>query len=392
MEKIKVLFYNGQLFMGGIERVAVSYITELSKDKDIELFVVIKENDMERNVFFKYLPKNINVQFIKTEEMVSLREKVSKKRKNIFWKIVYLFLINYERIYMKHWLKKFNDKNTFDLIIDFDMSLGKYIQLLDGIKLGWVHFSLKFKKQNKNKSIRFEKRLKKYNKIITICDEMKEEALNLYGLSNEKVERLYNPFDFENIKKQSENISLTAEEQNLLNNKYMVAVSRLVKQKGREDLIDIYSILKNKYKIKEKLYILGDGPEKEALSKKIKELDLETDIFLIGQKDNPFIWMKNAEVFLHTSYGEGLPTVFLESMILGTPVISYDCPTGPKDILSNNEYGYLVETGNKQKFAFIVKTFLDNKEEGQLKLNKFYKEKLQEFYSKSIIEKVKKMR
>lgn len=102
--------------------------------------------------------------------------------------------------------------------------------------------------------------------------------------------------------------------------------------------------------------------------------------------------MKNAEVFLHTSYGEGLPTVFLESMILGTPVISYDCPTGPKDILSNNEYGYLVETGNKQKFAFIVKTFLDNKEEGQLKLNKFYKEKLQEFYSKSIIEKVKKMR
>lgn len=392
MEKIKVLFYNGQLFMGGIERVAVSYITELSKDKDIELFVIIKENDMERNVFLKYLPKNINVQFIKTEEMVSLREKVSKKRKNIFWKIVYLFLINYERIYMKHWLKKFNDKNTFDLIIDFDMSLGKYIQLLDGIKLGWVHFSLKFKKQNKNKSIRFEKRLKKYNKIITICDEMKEEALNLYGLSNEKVERLYNPFDFENIKKQSENISLTAEEQNLLNNKYMVAVSRLVKQKGREDLIDIYSILKNKYKIKEKLYILGDGPEKEALSKKIKELDLETDIFLIGQKDNPFIWMKNAEVFLHTSYGEGLPTVFLESMILGTPVISYDCPTGPKDILSNNEYGYLVETGNKQKFAFIVKTFLDNKEEGQLKLNKFYKEKLQEFYSKSIIEKVKKMR
>lgn len=392
MEKIKVLFYNGQLFMGGIERVAVSYITELSKDKDIELFVVIKENDMERNVFLKYLPKNINVQFIKTEEMVSLREKVSKKRKNIFWKIVYLFLINYERIYMKHWLKKFNDKNTFDLIIDFDMSLGKYIQLLDGIKLGWVHFSLKFKKQNKNKSIRFEKRLKKYNKIITICDEMKEEALNLYGLSNEKVERLYNPFDFENIKKQSENISLTAEEQNLLNNKYMVAVSRLVKQKGRDDLIDIYSILKNKYKIKEKLYILGDGPEKEALSKKIKELDLETDIFLIGQKDNPFIWMKNAEVFLHTSYGEGLPTVFLESMILGTPVISYDCPTGPKDILSNNEYGYLVETGNKQKFAFIVKTFLDNKEEGQLKLNKFYKEKLQEFYSKSIIEKVKKMR
>lgn len=392
MEKIKVLFYNGQLFMGGIERVAVSYITELSKDKDIELFVVIKENDMERNVFLKYLPKNINVQFIKTEEMVSLREKVSKKRKNIFWKIVYLFLINYERIYMKHWLKKFNDKNTFDLIIDFDMSLGKYIQLLDGIKLGWVHFSLKFKKQNKNKSIRFEKRLKKYNKIITICDEMKEEALNLYGLSNEKVERLYNPFDFENIKKQSENISLTAEEQNLLNNKYMVAVSRLVKQKGREDLIDIYSILKNKYKIKEKLYILGDGPEKEALSKKIKELDLETDIFLIGQKDNPFIWMKNAEVFLHTSYGEGLPTVFLESMILGTPVISYDCPTGPKDILSNNEYGYLVDTGNKQKFAFIVKMFLDNKEEGQLKLNKFYKEKLQEFYSKSIIEKVKKMR
>lgn len=53
--------------------------------------------------------------------------------------------------------------------------------------------------------------------------------------------------------------------------------------------------------------------------------------------------MKNAKLFLHTSYGEGLPTVFLESMICGTAVIAYDCPTGPKDILGKNEYGILVK-------------------------------------------------
>ena len=386
--KKKMLFYNGQLFMGGIERVAVSYINELAKDKDIDLTVVIKENNSEKNVFAKQLPDNINLKFIKPEKIVKFREKASKNKKNIFWNIVYLFLLNYERIYMKRWLKRLNRDVKYDYVIDFDMSLGKYIQVLDGYKLGWVHYTLSGKQKNKRKSERFRKRLYKYDKIIVICDEMKNEIRSIYNLSAEKVERLYNPFNMEAVKPETFE-SISEEDQKLLEDNYMIGVSRLVKEKGRLDLIEIYSNLKKKYGIKQKLYILGDGEQKEELEARIKQLNLENDILLLGQKINPFIWMERAQVFLHPSYGEGLPTVFLESMILGTPVIAYDCPTGPKDILNNNRYGILVEMGNKVEFEEKTIEFLRNKETGKIMLKRFHEEKLNEFMSNNIIRKLK---
>lgn len=387
----KVLFYNGQLFMGGIERVAISYLEGLSKEKDLDITLVIKENNPEKNIFIKDVPSNIKIEFIKTEKMVSFRNKASNKRKNPFWKTVYFFMLNYERMYMKKWLKNYFLKNKFDVTIDFDMSLGKYLDVVDSKKIGWLHFSLIGKRKNKRKGKRFEKRLEKYDKIIAICDEMKEEAKNLFNIPEEKLERLYNPFDIEKVKRERLNdTEVTEEDKKYLQEDYMVAVSRLVKGKGREDLIEIYSKLKEKG-VKEKLYILGDGNQKQELQNKIENLNLQNDVFLLGQKKNPYPWMKNAKIFLHTSYGEGLPTVFLESMICGTPVIAYDCPTGPKDILGKNEYGVLVKTGDKAKFEEEIIKLLLNTDKQQEYIDKFFKEKLSEFSIETIIKKLKEI-
>lgn len=387
----KVLFYNGQLFMGGIERVAISYLEGLSKEKDLDITLVIKENNPEKNIFIKDVPSNIKIEFIKTEKMVNFRNKASNKRKNPFWRIIYFFMLNYERMYMKKWLKNYFLKNKFDVTIDFDMSLGKYLDVVDSKKIGWLHFSLIGKRKNKRKGKRFEKRLEKYDKIIAICDEMKEEAKNLFNIPEEKLERLYNPFDIEKVKRERLNdTEVTEEDKKYLQEDYMVAVSRLVKGKGREDLIEIYSKLKEKG-VKEKLYILGDGNQKQALQNEIEKLNLQNDVFLLGQKKNPYPWMKNAKIFLHTSYGEGLPTVFLESMICGTPVIAYDCPTGPKDILGKNEYGVLVKTGDKTKFEEEIIELLSNTDKQQEYIDKFFKEKLSEFSIETIIKKLKEI-
>lgn len=387
----KVLFYNGQLFMGGIERVAISYLEGLSKEKDLDVTLVIKENNPKKNIFIKDVPSNIKIEFIKTEKMVNFRNKASNKRKNPFWRIIYFFMLNYERIYMKKWLKIYFLKNKFDVTIDFDMSLGKYLEVVNSKKIGWLHFSLIGKRKNKRKGKRFEKRLEKYDKIIAICDEMKEEAKNLFSIPEEKLERLYNPFDIEKVKRERLNdTEVSEEDKKYLQKDYMVAVSRLVKGKGREDLVEIYSKLKEKG-IKEKLYILGDGNQKQELQSKIKNLNLQNDVFLLGQKKNPYPWMKNAKIFLHTSYGEGLPTVFLESMICGTPVIAYDCPTGPKDILGKNEYGVLVKTGDKAKFEEEIIRLLSSTDKQQEYIDKFFKEKLSEFSIETIIKKLKEI-
>ncbi|HDR1588666.1 TPA: glycosyltransferase, partial [Pasteurella multocida] len=115
----------------------------------------------------------------------------------------------------------------------------------------------------------------------------------------------------------------------------------------------IYYQLK-KRGIQEKLYIVGDGECREKLEKQIESLNLQEDCFLLGNKDNPYPLIKNAKLFLHTSLKEGLPTVILESMACGTPVISMDCPTGPKEILRGGEFGGLVNLGDEN--AFIQKT------------------------------------
>ena len=386
-----ILFYNGQLFMGGIERVAISYLQGLSREKDLAVTLVLKENNLERDVFLRDVPKNIKIEYIKPQKIIEFRNKAYTKRKNPFWKILYLFMLNYERRYMKNWLKNYFKNNKIDVTIDFDMSLGKYLDVVNSKKIGWIHFSLIGKKKNKGKAIRYQKRLKKYDKIVAICDEMKEEAKILFDIPSEKLKRLYNPFDIEKVQRAAMDFSeISEEDKKYLEKEYMIAVSRLVKGKGREDLIDIYYELKKKG-VKEKLYVLGEGKEKQNLQNKIDELKLKEDVFLLGQRKNPYPWMKNAKVFLHTSYGEGLPTVFLESMICGTPVIAYDCPTGPKDILGKNEYGILVKTGDKEGFTEEVIEFLENFDKKDKYIDKFFKGKISEFSLETIMKELKEI-
>lgn len=391
MKKKRVLFYNGQLLMGGIERVLTSYLQGLANEEDLEITVLIKENDPEKNIFLTDIPKNLPVVFIKTEEMVKFRNEIkAKRKKNIFYKLIYPLILTYERLYMKKWLRNYMkaNKDKFDVVIDFDMSLGKYLNIIDLPKIGWIHYTLIGKLRNKKKELRFKRRLEKYDRIVTICDEMKEEAKNLFKVPEEKITRIYNPFDIDKVGREKEIIE--EEDKEYLKEDYIVAVSRLVEGKGREDLVDIYNEL-HKDGIQEKLYILGEGPVSEKLEKKIKEFGLEGKVILVGQKKNPLPWMKDAKIFVHTSYGEGLPTVFLESMIAGTPVIAYDCPTGPKDILGKNQYGVLVKTGDKESFKIELEKLLRDEERRKKYIEDFYKEKLHEFNIEYIRKQFKKL-
>ena len=114
--------------------------------------------------------------------------------------------------------------------------------------------------------------------------------------------------------------------------------------------------------------MIGNDTEKEKLEKLIIDLNLENQVFLLGRKENPFIWLKHAILFIHTSYGEGLPNVLLEAMATETPIISYDCPTGPKDILLNGECGELVEMGNVEQLADkIYNLLIDEKKQNYFK-------------------------
>ena len=223
-----------------------------------------------------------------------------------------------------------------------------------------------------------------------ICDEMKKELNMLYPKVKEKAICIYNPMDIGKIERDLTKFDeLTEEEKIFIDEEYMIAVSRLEKGKGIEDLIEIYESLKKKG-VKEKLYILGGGQERENLEKRIRDLNLENDIFLLGEKKNPYIWMGKANLFLHCSYKEGLPTVLIESMISKTVVIAYDCPTGPKEILGDGKYGVLVTMGDKKIFEKKVYELLNNNNQKNLFLS-LMKERTNEFSSEVILKQVREL-
>ena len=226
--------------------------------------------------------------------------------------------------------------------------------------ISWVHFSLTFGEKLTSKKIeKYKKQYKKYSKIIAITKVMQKEFLEKLKMNSEKVVMIYNPIDLEFIKKRAEDVEKKYEK--YLKEDYFLQVSRLSEQKQPEHLIDIYYKLKKKG-IKEKLYFIGSGIKNELLRQKIQEYKLENDIFLLGQMENPYPFFKNAKLFVHTAKYEGLPTVLIESMTFGIPVVAYDCPTGPKDILGeNSEYGKLVPLNDKDKFVLDILE-LENRE------------------------------
>lgn len=377
MKNKKIAIYNGQLYMGGIERVLINYLEKLAKEPSLDITLIIKENVPEKNVFFKDIPKNIKVEFIKSEEFCKKHERLSEgRKKNIITALRYQWNLFYSRIIVKKWIEKYFKENKFDKIIDFDGSMWKSIKNLKTPVIGWVHFT--FSNKNLKKIKQLKKKFSLYEKVVLICDDMKKEFEEMFPEYKEKAIRIYNPMDFEAIREKiNDEKELTEKDKELLKNKYFVAVSRLVSGKNRVALVEIYNELKKKG-IREKLYILGEGEDRINIEKAIEQFNLKDDIILLGQKKNPFPFMKSADLFLHTSMGEGLPTVFIESMLCDTIVVAYDCPTGPREILMDGKAGGLVSLNNKKEFEDKVIEILENKEiKESIKEN--MKKKMQEF-------------
>ncbi|MDV2887565.1 glycosyltransferase, partial [Alkalihalophilus pseudofirmus] len=119
------------------------------------------------------------------------------------------------------------------------------------------------------------------------------------------------------------------------------AMGRLTPEKGQDNLIKAFAKFNQGYR-NSKLYILGEGPLRKDLSDLIQELNLEEDVFLVGQVDNPFYIMDKCNCFVLSSHYEGQPMVLLETMTLGMHIITTDIVAN-RTVLEQGRYGLLVE-------------------------------------------------
>ncbi len=124
------------------------------------------------------------------------------------------------------------------------------------------------------------------------------------------------------------------------------------KQKDFPSLIKAFAIVRKVQRAR--LVILGSGKDRQQLNNLVRELGLQDDVALIGFVDNPYAYLARSHVFVLSSAWEGFGNVIVESLALGMPVVSTNCPNGPAEILDNGKYGDLVSVGDSEAMAQAI--------------------------------------
>ena len=261
-----------------------------------------------------------------------------------------------DRILRFQVLRSFFKINTFDYIIDTrvvnrqfqEFFIAKFIYNAPVIKM--IHSYMTELYFPKNKTIA-NQIYSNYFKLITVSKAINGKVLNEY--TYRQAETIYNPIDAINIeKKSSEPIES--------NGKYILAVGRMKDHVKQFDVLLRCYAASNLPGINIKLVILGDGPIKTELEVLSKSLDLEDKILFKGTKNNPFPYFKNALFTVLTSKNEGFPTVLLESLACETPVVAFDCQSGPSEIILDRENGLLVDNQNEEKLIEAMNEMVFN--------------------------------
>ncbi len=160
-------------------------------------------------------------------------------------------------------------------------------------------------------------------RIITVSDGIAAELRGSRWLKPESVQTIYNPFQLERIRQLAQ-----APVEGLPDGPFMIHVGRFTRQKRHDILFDALRRMPDA----PPLVLLCNRPEKvRRLAEKYGVADR---IITPGFQHNPYAWIARAELMLLSSDYEGLPTVLIEALACGTPVVSTDCPFGPKEILT----------------------------------------------------------
>lgn len=128
----------------------------------------------------------------------------------------------------------------------------------------------------------------------------------------------------------------------------VVHAGRFTKQKNQQLLLKAFSKFRGR---NAELWMLGKGLLADRLQHLAKDLKIEDQVRWLGFQSNPFALFREADCLALSSDHEGLPNVIVESLVAGTPVVSTDCPFGPRELLKDGKNGLLVSVGNREKFA-----------------------------------------
>lgn len=326
--KERILILIPTLSIGGAETVLINFINSIDYNKyDVTLFLVVDKGPLREK-----LPKNISYKYL-------------SKNYFLFRVICYLYAKYNMRFLIKLFSLKLN--GNYDIAISFldgittdfiILSKAKYKKLFSVVQSNYWHYGQKTKylKSNIGKR-RAQLRYRQVDAVICVSESVKEGFVKVFGGDyNTKV--IYSPIMNAKLLQESlKPFQIDTERFNI------VALGRLVPVKGYENLIKAVALLVDQQAFKHVyVRIIGTGELFDKLSKMIYEMGLENHVELCGFIENPYPIILKSDLFVMTSFSEGLPTALCEAMILGKPVMVTNV-SGCSEVVDGGKYGAVCE-------------------------------------------------
>jgi len=376
--KKKILIRIGSLRHGGAEKVLVTFLKNLPKDK--------YEVDLLLNLYSgKYLtdvPDWVNIMFLNRGEMITTNRPKDIPKK--IYRVVYQQLLKkYPKILYKRKLKNKQYDIEFAAIHGFmDEVLNS--PLRSSKKLMWIHNDLTQVSGYTPEKIR---RFFHYDKVMVISENIQQTFLDLAKTEAEKqkIVRIYNPLDTNEIlvksevkiqkpKNASTLLSMTGEnhQTSAINHQStFISVGTVFPQKGFDRLLNVHKRLLDEG-FQHKVLIVGDGYDFENVKKLKTELGLDETATMLGFTDNPYPYFKAADFYILSSRYEGFPTVLFEAITLKKNIIATDV-SGVTEMLKGGKLGLITENSEEGIYQGM-KQALTNPESFQM-----YQDNLQNY-------------
>ena len=184
--------------------------------------------------------------------------------------------------------------------------------------------------------------------LVGISPDLSEGLSGITGIPAERIHTVYNPIVSTEVLRKAEAPSGHAWLDGS-GRPVILAAGRLVEEKGFCILLSAFAMLLTRRRAR--LIVLGKGSQLSALLSQAEELGIREHVDFPGFVANPYSFMARADLFVLSSRVEGLPTVLVEAMACGCPVVSTDCPFGPAEVLEGGRLGELVPVGDARALA-----------------------------------------
>lgn len=194
------------------------------------------------------------------------------------------------------------------------------------------------------------------HEVVAVSQGVADDLVQSIGISSNKVRTIYNPVVNNELQEKAKE-QINHHWFDVDASPVILGVGRLTKQKDFNTLIQAFARIFAKRPVR--LLLLGEGDLRNELERTVLELGLGQSVSFLGFVSNPYAYMSRASVFVLSSRWEGLPGALIQAMACGTPVVSTDCPSGPREILENGKWGRLVPVGDADALALAIEQTLD---------------------------------